>query len=154
MGSTEAVQKVRVAQNSCPCLKTLYLLQRGQCSKCDYYQQVPAKPRSLLDKLTGKRDTTLADRLDHSQVLSLKRQEQRDQRLKLWKHENERRRVQDQQLINASRELEASQRTAVFERNLATLRAQEEVNNVPLEDHVIVYDEEALHSEMLSPINH
>ncbi|KAE9380568.1 hypothetical protein N431DRAFT_498403 [Stipitochalara longipes BDJ] len=84
--SVEALQELREAHESCPCLKTLYLLQRGQCSKCDYYQQVPPKPRSVLDRPAGRRDVTLADRLDHSQLLSPKRREQREESLKRWRH--------------------------------------------------------------------
>jgi len=150
MGSLEAMQEMREAHESCPSLKTLYLLQQGQCSKCTYYQQVPAKPRSVLDRLTGKRDTTLADRLDHSQLLSPKRKEQREQRLNKWKHENEQQKFRDQQF--SSRKPHVSQTQAAFEEKLAALRAQEDRDNVPLEDRILIYDEDTLYSEMLSAI--
>jgi hypothetical protein len=89
MPSQAAKRVEQEARSSCPALISHWLIQRGQCSKCDYYEHVPPKRRSLFDRLTGKRDATLADRLDHSQILSPKRREQRERHLVDWRHEIE-----------------------------------------------------------------
>ncbi|PMD35567.1 hypothetical protein L207DRAFT_533677 [Hyaloscypha variabilis F] len=150
--SVEAVLELREAQETCPCIKTLYLLQRGQCSTCHYYQQVPPKSTSILDRLTGKRDATLADRLDHSQLLSPGRKQQREHRLKKWRNEIEQQTIQHREFLDQSQEPQVSRKKAAFEKNLAALRIQEERDNVTLEDRIFLYDEEALYCEMLSPI--
>jgi hypothetical protein len=100
MPSQAAERVEQEAHSSRPALISLWLIQCGQCSKCDYYEHVPPKRRSLFDRLTGKRDATLADRLDHPQILSPKRREQRERRLIDWRHEIEEQRIKHQQFLN------------------------------------------------------